>query len=255
VTAAARGAAHVLTLSAAAKADILKHIGGIAPDAITATHLAVDDAYHPRLGRENDAAVRAKYDLPDQFVFYMGGFDRRKNVQALMQAYTYLQKAEGDRVPLVIAGREPRWGTSVFPNLRAYAQEVGIADNVRWLGYVEEAEKPSLYRLASVTAYPSLYEGFGLPVLEAMACGTPVIALDIPVMAEVAGDGAYLVKDARAMGGALIALLIQEPLRETMINQGLARATAFSWRKTARETLAVYERVMKEAKEAKGGIR
>jgi glycosyltransferase involved in cell wall biosynthesis len=252
VTAAARGAAHVLTLSAAAKADILKHIGGIAPDAITATHLAVDDAYHPRLGRENDAAVRAKYDLPDQFVFYMGGFDRRKNVQALMQAYTYLQKAEGDRVPLVIAGREPQWGTSVFPDLRAYAQEVGIADNVRWLGYVEEAEKPSLYRLASVTAYPSLYEGFGLPVLEAMACGTPVIALDIPVMAEVAGDGAYLVKDARAMGGALIALLIQEPLRETMINQGLARATAFSWRKTARETLAVYERVMKEAK---GGIR
>jgi glycosyltransferase involved in cell wall biosynthesis len=250
VTAAARGSSHVLTLSAAAKADILAHIGGLDADAITATHLAVDDAFHPRLGREQDAAVRAKYNLPDQFVFYIGGFDRRKNVQSLMQAYTYVQLAEGDRVPLVIAGREPQRGSGIFPDLRAAAQEAGIADNVRWLGRVEESEKPSLYRLASVSAYPSLYEGFGLPVLESMASGTPVVAFEIPVMAEVAGDGAYLVKDARAMGGALIALLNQEPLRNTMINQGLARATAFSWRKTARETLAVYEHVLESAREA-----
>jgi glycosyltransferase involved in cell wall biosynthesis len=102
--------------------------------------------------------------------------------------------------------------------------------------------------LASVFAYPSIYEGFGLPVLEALACGTPVVANKIPAIAEIVGDAAYLVDagDARAMGGALIALLIQNPLRETQIGRGLAQATRYQWRKTARETLAVYARVLSQ---------
>jgi glycosyltransferase involved in cell wall biosynthesis len=94
--------------------------------------------------------------------------------------------------------------------------------------------------------FPSLYEGFGLMAVEAMASGTPVIANDVLVISEVVEDAAYLVKpgDARAMGGAILALLLQEPLRETQISKGLGRATHFSWRKTAKETLAVYEHVM-----------
>lgn len=243
VMAAARGSSHIIAISEAARDEIVAHLG-IDADSVTATLLAADEVYHPRLGREKDAAVKQKYDLPDEFVLYMGGFDRRKNVTALMNAYTYLQKAEGDRVPLVMAGREPAWGTSVFPDLRQHAQEIGIAENVRWIGYVDEADKPSLYRLAQVFVFPSISEGFGLPPLEAMASGTPTITSDIPVMREVCGDGAYLVGDTRAMGGAIIALLIQEPLRQTMMNQGLARATHFSWRKTALGTLDVYDRVL-----------
>ncbi len=245
-TAAARGSAHTLTLSQAAKADIIKYVG--LPDAsITPTYLAADEAYHPRLGAERDAEVRARYDLPDQFVLYLGGFDVRKNVNQLLLAYTYVGQAEGDNIPLVIAGREPTWGTPLFPDLRRYAADLNITDYVRWIGYVDEADKPALYRLASVFAYPSLYEGFGLPVLEAMACGTPVVANDIPALAEIVGDGAFLVEagSARAMAGAIIALLLQRPFRDSMVNQGLARATHFSWRKTARETLAVYEQVLK----------
>jgi glycosyltransferase involved in cell wall biosynthesis len=245
VSASARGSAHILTISDAAKADIVKHLN-VPETLITTTHLAAGDAYHPKIGADKDAAVREKYDLPDQFVLYLGGFDVRKQVNQLLLAYTYVGQAEGDNIPLVIAGREPAWGTPMFADLPAYAKDLNITDYVRWIGYVDEADKPALYRLADVFAYPSHYEGFGLPVLEAMASGTPVVANDIPPIAEVAGDGAYLVEvgDARKMAGAIIALLLQKPLRESMINQGLARATNFSWRKTARNTLAVYEQVM-----------
>ncbi|MBZ0287367.1 MAG: glycosyltransferase family 4 protein, partial [Anaerolineae bacterium] len=199
-------------------------------------------------GAERDAAVRAKYNLPPDFVLYIGGFDMRKQVGQLLEAYTYVAKAEGDNYPLVIAGREPAWGEPMFPNLRRRAEELGIADRIQWIGFVDEADKPSLYRLARVFASPSRYEGFGLPVIEAMASGTPVVAVDASSIPEVVGDGAYLVPsgDARAMGGAIIALLEQEPLRASLINAGLAQATRFSWRKTARETLIVYEHMLRE---------
>ncbi len=246
VAAAAKGSAHTITLSNAAKADIVQHLG-LLPESITPTYLAADEVYHPRLGAERDAEVRRKYDLPDQFVLYLGGFDRRKNVNQLLLAYTYVAQAEGDNIPLVIAGREPDWGSPLFPDMRRYAEELAISEYVRWLGYVDEADKPALYRLASVFAFPTLYEGFGLMALEAMACGTPVVANDIPVIAEIVGDAAYLVKpdDARAMAGAIIALLLQPSLRDSLVNQGLARATNFSWRRTARQTLTVYENTLK----------
>jgi glycosyltransferase involved in cell wall biosynthesis len=246
VSAAARGSAHTLTLSQAAKADIVKHLG-LPPDSITPTYLAADEVFHPRLGAERDAAVRAKYNLPDQFVLYLGGFDVRKQVNDLLLAYTYVGQAEGENIPLVLAGKPPAWGSGVFPDLPAYAAELKITDYVRWIGFVDEADKPSLYRMASVFAFPSIAEGFGLPVLEAMACGTPVVAYDVSSIPEVTGEAAYLVRagDARAMAGAIIALLLQQPLRDSLVNQGLAQATRFSWRKTARETLAVYERVLK----------
>lgn len=244
VSATARGSSHVLTLSDAAKADITTYLD-IPAEQITATHLAADEAYHPHLGAERDEAVRAKYDLPDQFVLYIGGFDPRKRVADALLAFSYVSAAHGDEYPLVIAGREPQWGTPMFPDLRAYTDSLKVSEFVRWIGYVDEADKPSLYRLANVFVYPSVYEGFGLPVIEAMASGTPVVARDIPVMSEIAGDAAYLVGDARAMGGAIIALLIQEPLRQTQISRGLAQATRFSWRKVAQATFGVYEQVMR----------
>ncbi len=245
VTASARGSSHTVTISQAAKDDIVKHLQ-LPPDSITVTHLAADEAYHPRLGAERDAEIKRKYQLPDDFVLYLGGFDVRKRVNQLLLAYTYVTQAQGDEFPLVLAGREPQWGTPVFPDMRAYAQQLKITDYLRWIGYVDEADKPSLYRLARVFVYPTRYEGFGLPLLEAMASGTPVVANEVSCLPEIAGDGAYLVRDgeARAMGGAILALLLQEPFRDSLINQGLARATAFSWRKTAKETLAVYQRVM-----------
>jgi glycosyltransferase involved in cell wall biosynthesis len=252
VTAAARGSAHTITISQAAKDDIVSYIG-IPADRITVTHLAVDEAYHPRMGAERDAAVREKYNLPDRFVLYIGGFDVRKQVNQLLLAYSYVGPAEGTDVPLVIAGKEPEWGTPVFPDLRKYAADLKITDFVQWIGRVDEADKPSLYRLAEVAVFPSRYEGFGLPVLEAMASGTPVVANQIPVIEEIVGDGAYLVENgnARKMAGAILALLGDESLRETISSRGLAQATHFSWRKTARQTFEVYEQVYRMRTEDK----
>jgi glycosyltransferase involved in cell wall biosynthesis len=244
VTAGAGGSAHTLTLSQTAKAEIVEHLG-LAPETITPVYLGVDEHFHPRIGAERDEAVRRKYDLPDRFVLAIGGFDRRKQFNELLLAYTYVVQGEGDTVPLVMAGREPKWGTPVFPDMRRYAQQLDLADVVRWIGYVDEEDKPSLYRLASVFAFPSGYEGFGLPPLEAMASGTPVVAWEIDVNQEILGDAAYLVKNARGLAGAILALLEQETFRQSMINQGLAQATRYTWRKTAQETLAVYEQVMR----------
>ena len=251
VTAAARGAAHIITISQAAKDDIVQYVG-IPAVSITVTHLAVDEAYHPRMGAERDPAVREKYNLPDRFAFYIGGFDARKQVNQLLLAYSYVAQAEGDEVALVLAGHETAWGSLVFPDLRQYAADLKITDHVRWLGRVDEADKPSLYRLAEVSVFPSRYEGFGLPVLEAMASGTPVVANQIPVIEEIVGDGAFLVENgnARKMAGAILALLGDSSLRETISSRGLAQATHFSWRKTARQTLEVYEKVYKLARES-----
>ena len=244
VSSAARGSSQLITISETAKLDIEEQLG-MADEQIAVTYLAADERFHPRLGRERDEAVREKYDLPERFVLYLGGFDWRKQVDMLLLAYTYVGEADGETFPLVIAGDEPSYDNQLYPDLREYSRRLQIEDYLRWIGYVDEADKPALYRLADVFVCPSRYEGFGLTALEAMASGTPVVTSDAIVFEEVLEDAAYIVDNARAMAGAIIALLIQEPLREAMINQGLALASRYSWRKTAQETLEVYEQVMR----------
>ncbi len=244
VSAAARGSNQIITISETAKIDIEEQLG-IPEEQIAVTYLAPDERFHPRIGAERDEAVRAKYDLPERFVLYLGGFDWRKQVNTLLLAYTYVGEADGDTFPLVLAGREPQYNGKLFPDLREYSRQLKIEEYLHWIGYVDEADKPSLYRLADVFVFPSIYEGFGLMALEALAAGTPVVTSDAIVFEEVLEDAVYMVDNAREMAGAIIALLIQQPLREAMINQGLALASKYSWRKTAAETLEVYEQVMR----------
>ena len=247
VRAAAVGSAHIITLSEAGKGDVVVQLD-VPADSVTAIHLAPKEVYHHKLGSENDAAVREKYHLPDDpFILYLGGFDVRKQIDQLLAAYTYVVRAHGELTPLVLAGREPPGREPLFPDMRAYAAELDIPDdNLYWLGYVDEDDKPALYRMAEIFAYPSAYEGFGLPLLEAMVSGTPVVANAIPVFDEIAADGAFLVEPGKAakMGGALVALLEQPDLYDGLRSSGIARATNFTWRKTARATLEVYQRVM-----------
>jgi glycosyltransferase involved in cell wall biosynthesis len=248
VTATAKGAGHIITDSEFSKQEIMAHMG-LPSDMVTAIPLAADSAFHPRIGAEGDEAIRAKYNLPESgYTLYLGGFDVRKNLEALLAAYTYVGPSVGEEYPLVLAGREPsEWGSARFPNLHGIiANSPGLAQWVRWLGAIDEADKPGLYRMARAFVFPSRYEGFGLGVLEAMASGTPVVASNASSVPEVAGESAYLVSpdDSRKMGGAIIAVLIQDNLHDSLASNGLARASAYSWNRTARETLAVYEALL-----------
>jgi len=246
VATGARTAAHILTDSRASRDEIVSRLG-IDPERISVVWLAADETFHPGIGKERDIAVREKYGLPERFILYLGGYDIRKNVQTLLLAHTYVAQAMADEVLLILAGRPPgAWGTERFPDLPGYIEQLGIGDYVRWLGEIAEQDKPSLYRLAEVVAFPSRYEGFGLPPLEAMACGTPVVACEASSIPEIVGDAAFLVEpdDARSMAGAILSILHQPALAGQLRNRGLSRATLFSWRKTAEATLAVYRQVV-----------
>ncbi len=239
VGAAARGAEAVLTDSNAARRDIIAHLG-IPGERVHTVYLAAGESFRPE--GASDAAVRARYDLPESFVLYLGGFDVRKNVRGLLSAYVYVARALGGEVSLILAGRELKQGTARFPALRPHIAALGLAECVRFTGWVEEADKPALMRLADCFVFPSRCEGFGLPPLEAMACGTPVVAADASSLPEVVGDAGYLVApdDPRAMAGAMLAILTEEELAESLRARGLAQAARFSWARAARETLAVY---------------
>ena len=246
VTATAKGSAHILTLSEASKQDIVREFT-YPTEQVTVTHLASDERFNPKQGSENDEAIRAKYDLPDEFALYLGSYDRRKNIQNLLLAWTYAGPSLGEQIPLVLAGRYPKEpGTARFPDLKQYSQDLDIERFLFWLGEVDEADKPALYRLAKVFIFPTKYEGFGLPVLEAMACGTPVVASDATSIPEITEEAAYLVdpEDARTLSAAILAVMLQPDLHAHLANVGRGRSTQFSWRKTAEKTLAVYEQVM-----------
>ncbi len=241
--ASARGAAAVITDSRASGEDILTHLG-IPAGRIYPIPLAVPAQYHPRPGSLLDLAVRKKYALPPEYVLYLGGYDVRKNVETLLRAYTYVRT--GTEAPLVLAGRLPTRRSPRFLDVQAAIARMGLAESVQVIGEVDEEDKPALYRLARTVAFPSRYEGFGLPVLEAMACGRPVIAGNTPALVELLGDAGFAVDpdDARHMGGAILATLTQDNLNQELGQKALARAAQFSWARTAAETAAVYRQVL-----------
>lgn len=248
VRASAKGAGHLITDSEFSRREIVERIG-VQPEVVTAIPLACEESFHPKLGVERDTDIRARYNLPEEgYVLYLGGFDVRKNLRALIAAWTFAAPSVGDQYPLVLAGKPPQsWGSSRFPDIpKEIAARPGLEQWIRWIGPVDEADKPGVYRMARCYVFPSRYEGFGLGPLEAMAAGTPVIAADASSLPEVTGDAAYLVdpNDSRQMGGAIIATLIQDDLHASMRAAGLARATAFSWERTARETFAVYQQML-----------
>lgn len=242
--AAARGATLILTDSDAARRGIIQHIG-VPESRVRTIYLAVDPKFTPRPNPVDRAAVRKQYDLPDDYVLYLGGFDPRKNVEAALQVYTWGQAAIGYDYPLVLAGRLPDKADGFWSDPRAIARQIEVEDVVRFIGEVAEEDKVALYQGATAFLYPSRYEGFGLPVLEALACGVPVVGSDATSIPEVVGDAGSLVSpdDARAMAGALIAVVTQPELRGTLSERALKQAARFSWDKTVRETVEAYESV------------
>lgn len=245
VSAATPGASHIITVSESARADVLRHFK-LPPEKVTAILEAVGEAFSPVPDNGRDAAVRQKYNLPETYVLYLGGFDPRKNVRNLLAAWTWADGPLGEYYPLVIAGQLLAPGETFYEDLPAYAKQLGVESSVRFIGAVEEADKPALYRGAACFVYPSRYEGFGLPPLEAMACGVPVVTTGFASLPEVVGDAAYLVKDpddTRALGAAMITTVVEAGVSEALVTRGAAQAVKFSWRKTAQQTAGVYRAV------------
>jgi glycosyltransferase involved in cell wall biosynthesis len=241
VASAAARAGLILTDSEASKRDILSHLK-LADSRVRVVYLAPGPHYRPVDDPDRLEAVRRKHDLPEDFVLWLSGFDVRKNARALLHAYTWVYEALGDYYPLVMAGVIPEEDTRFFPDPRRMAAELGVSEVVRFPGWVDEADKPALYSAATLFVYPSRYEGFGLPILEAMACGTPVVTSNAASLPELAGAAAFQVDpdDPRRLGAAIIALCVQEDLHAEMREKGLAQAAQFTWQKTARETLVAY---------------
>jgi glycosyltransferase involved in cell wall biosynthesis len=241
VSGAARRAAVVLTDSAAAHRDILTHLK-LSPQRVQVVHLAAHERYRPS-PTPQDQSIRARYGVSGPYVLYLGGFDVRKNVAAALAAYQRATPAIGDHCRLVIAGRLPERDTPFTPDPRRMARERGIEEtHIHFTGFVDEADKPALYRGAVAFIFPSRYEGFGLPPLEALACGTPVVGSDCASLPEVVGSAGVLLPpdDTTGMGAALVRLATDIGFRAELARRALAQSASFSWKCTAQETRSAY---------------
>jgi glycosyltransferase involved in cell wall biosynthesis len=234
----------ILTDSAASREDILTHLS-LPAARVRAVPLAVDRAYSPEAAADDDA-VRQRLRLPEQYILYLGGFDRRKNLRTLLAAFEIVARAQ-ERAHLVIAGRLPKADTAFTPDPRRLARELGLQTRganspVHFLGFVNEADKPALLRGARAFAYPSTYEGFGYPCLEAIACGAPVVGSAAASIPEVVGPAGVLLSpdDHEGMAGALLQLLTDDAFHAQLRAAASEHARRFSWTRTARETLAAY---------------
>lgn len=240
VAAAARRAAVVLTDSLASQRDAETHLG-LPAGRVKTVYLAPSARFRPE-PRPEDDAIRQGYGLPPRYVLYLAGHDVRKNVATLVEAFATVAGADDD-VTLVVGGRLPERDRPPLYDPRPLVAALGLGEDVRFLGWVAEDHKPALYRGAACAAFPSRYEGFGLPVLEALACGTPLVTSNTSSLPELAGDAAIAVDpdDAAGLAGAILGCLVDEPLAAELRRRGPQQAARFRWADTARETLAAYE--------------
>ncbi len=239
---AARRADRIVTDSHASARDIIARLR-VPPERVQVVYLAAEARFRPA-PRESDTelqALRRRLGLPGDYLLYLGGFDRRKQVPELLRAYACSGLAS-QGLALVIGGRLPDADTPFSPDPRRLVAELGLADAVHLLGWVDEADKPALYRGARAFCFPSAYEGFGLPPLEAIACGTPAVIGCGSSLEEVAGPGALAVPpgDVEALAEALRRLAEDDALHARLRASGLAHAATFSWAATARQTAAAY---------------
>ncbi len=214
---------------------------GIPAERIAVIPLGVEPGFRPIHDETFLAALRHKYALPAQVILYVGTLEPRKGLDTLIAAFATL--ADGFPHDLVIAGKRGWYTEGLF---RQVAQ-LGLGDRVHFTDYVPAEDLPGLLNLAEVFVFPSRYEGFGLPPLEAMACGVPVISSDAASLPEVVGDAGLLVSpgDPAALAAALRRVLLDAALRARLRVEGPERARLFTWDATARRTLQVYEQCLK----------
>ena len=237
---AARRATRILTVSESSKRDILRFVD-TEPDKIDVIYNAYDDRFAIDPREEDVVRVRERFQLESEFVLYAGNVKPHKNLERLIEAFHLVRKRGLDHLKLVMIGDE----ISKYTALRRAVHQHQLHKYVRFLGYLPEVTLAVMYRLAGVFVFPSLYEGFGLPPLEAMASGTPVVTSNVSSLPEVAGDAAILVDpyDPRSIADGIYRVLSDERLRRDLRRKGVARAGMFSWEQSVRRVRAIYGEV------------
>ncbi len=240
IWAAARRARRILTVSETSKADILRYCK-VPAERVTVIYNAIDDRLASPPSDEEIEQTRERYQLHGPFALYVGNIKPHKNLERLIEAFHLVQMRGFERLKLLIIGDE----ISRFPGLRRAVDRFKLHKHVRFLGFVKDRTLAALYQLATVFVFPSLYEGFGLPPLEAMARGTPVVTSNTSSLPEVVGDAAVLVDPYRAesIADGMVQVLSDSTLRAILRERGLARARMFSWRKSVQQVRDVYGEV------------
>ena len=249
ITRATHHATLIITVSQHAKQDIMDALK-LPAERIRVIYEAAGEEYHPITDQALISRVRENYGLTGRYVLYLGGLDQRKNVLQLVRAFAQLYKQIGDPdLQLLIAGNPDKQSGALFPDPRPVAAEVGITDQII-CRFIEEEDKAAIYSEASVFVFPSLYEGFGLPPLEAMSCGTAVICSNRTSLPEVVGDAAIMMdtNTIHEMVEAMYSVLTNNTLRLDLRTRSLKRAAQFNWGKTATETLATFEEALARSK-------
>jgi glycosyltransferase involved in cell wall biosynthesis len=235
---AVRMADAIVTVSNSARRDLLR-LHRVAADRVTVVHEAAAPGFEPIADAGRLSRTRRRYGLPNRFVLYVGAIEPRKNLPGLMQAFR-IARARGLPHELVCVGPYG-WSSR---GLYGTVERLGLSRVVHFTGYVPIQDLPAIYNLAELFVFPSLYEGFGLPVIEAMACGTPVVTANTSSLQEIAGGAAETVDplNVEALAGAIVRVAMSDEWQHDLSARGLARAREFSWSRTARQMLAVYGR-------------
>ncbi len=239
VPAVMRNADAVISVSQSARSDLLTLVS-VTPQKISVVPLGVDPRFHSVKNENKLLTLRNKYDLPRPFILFVGMIEPRKNIELLVDAY--LSGNSSDRFDLVLAGSLGWDYSQLLQKITASTKKHCI----RLPGYIEDADLPALYSAAEAFVYPSIYEGFGLPILESMACGTPVITSSVSSLPEVAGNAALLVdpRNLAALTSGLQKVLADKSLRDELTARGLQRAANFTWDLTAQKTLSIYQHLV-----------
>jgi glycosyltransferase involved in cell wall biosynthesis len=237
-----RVATHIITDSEAVKQEICEHLR-VAPEKITAVPLAPRRAFR-QISEKQALATRRRLGVKDDFILFVGTVEPRKNLLSLVRAFDELLRTTDLKPQLVVAGQKG-WLTD---DLFDHVEQSAVAKHILFTGYVSDEDLASLYSSCRVSVYPSLYEGFGFPPLEAMACGAPVITSRIPVIMETSQGAARLITptDVQELTTALHELLSDENVRRHYAEAGPKRAAEFTWERTAEKTLEVYREVLSQ---------
>ncbi|MGI6775663.1 glycosyltransferase family 4 protein [Acetomicrobium sp.] len=240
VTRSAKAADHIITVSEFSKKQIVE-ILGVPPEIVTVTYNAMKERPYHLVEFEE---LKSKYNIRQPYIFGLSSPSPHKNIANLVWGFAHLKQRGANDLKLVLAGHLPKGSNDLTKALDDV--NIRVREDIIFVGYVPDSVLPSLYSYADAFVFPSLYEGFGIPILEAFSCGTPVVCSKMAAIPEVAGDASIYFDphNIEEMADAILKVLIDGSLRNELIERGKSRLKLFSWEKTAEQTLAVYKKVL-----------